>query len=338
MLGIVRIQRREIAEAEAAFRRAIQSGPDLVMAHNNLGNVLRERGDLDGAVDCFRQAVRLKPDFAEPHNNLGNSLLQLGRLEEAEVSLRQALTLRPDSADVAFNLGLVLWRLEKLDESIACNRRAVQLDPGRAEAHANLGNGLMECGDLDAAIAEYQAALRLKPDAARVHSNLIRTLSYHPAYDMPAILEECRRWWARHGLPLAGEIRPHSNPPDPDRRLRIGYISPDFREHVDSFFMVPLLANHDRGNYEIFCYSDVRRPDALTARHRELAGEWRAIEALSDTQVAELVREDRIDILVDLKLHTDANRLLVFAASPRRYRCPGWAIPGRPASRRLITA
>ncbi len=328
VLGIARIQRREPAEAAAAFRLAVEARPDLVMAHNNLGNVLRELGDLDAAAESFRQAVRIRPDLAEPYNNLGNTLLQLGRLEEAEISLRRALELRPNSPDIAFNLGLVLWKLDKVEEATACNRRVVQLNPGHADAHANLGNGLMECGDLDEAVAEHRTALRLRPGAAQVHSNLIRTLLYHPACGMEDILAECRIWNERYAVPLRGEIRPHLNTADPDRRLRIGYINADFRNHADAFFLIPLLSNHDRDQVNVFCYSDVRRPDALTSRFRGLADTWRDILGLPDARVAELVRQDRIDILVDLKLHTADNRLLVFARKPAPLQVSWLGYPG----------
>jgi protein O-GlcNAc transferase len=328
VLGIVLVQQRKPAEAAASFRRALAARPDFAMAHGNLGNALREQGDLDGAAASFREAIRLEPNLAEAHSNLGSVLQQQGRLEEAEACLRQALRLKPDSAEIAYNLGIVLWRLERFDEAIACNERAVRLRPDHAEAHANLGNALMERGQVDEAVAEYRAALQLKPGAVHIHSNLIRILHYHPGCDPRAIADECRRWNARHAEPLASEIRPHANLPDPERRLRIGYISPDFRDHADSFFTVPLLSHHDHGRFEVICYAQVARPDALTERLRGYADIWRDIVGLSDQQVAELVRGDRIDILVDLKVHTADNRLLVFAREPAPVQVTWLGYPG----------
>ncbi len=328
VLGIVLVQQRKLAEAIASFRRALGARPDFAMAHGNLGNALREQGELDLAAASFREALRLDPNLAEAHNNLGSILQQQGRFGEAEVCLRQALHLKPDSTEIAYNLGIVLWRLQKVEEAIACNQRAVRLRPDHAEAHANLANGLMEQGRLDEAIAEYRVALQLKPDAAQVHSNLVRILHYHPGYDLRAIAEECRRWNARHAEPLAREIRPHANDADPGRRLRVGYVSPDFRDHADSFFTIPLLSNHDHGRFEVFCYAQVVRPDALTDRLGGHADAWRDIVGLSDSQVAELVRGDRIDILVDLKLHTADNRLLVFARKPAPVQVTWLGYPG----------
>ena len=298
------------------------------MAHNNLGNALREQGELHAAVGSFREALRLEPEFPEACNNLGNALRQQGQLDEAVVYLRQAVRLMPNTAEVAYNLGIVLWELERIEESIACNQQAIRVKPDYAAAYVNLGNGLRERGQLDEAIAAYRTAMRLEPNAAHYHSNLVRILPYHPDYNSRAVQEEARQWNARHAEPHRIEIRPHTNLPDPQRRLRIGYVSPDFRDHVDSFFMVPLLSNHDHTQFEIFCYSQVIRPDALTERIRGYADVWRNIVGLSDAQTAELVRSDQIDILVDLKMHTGNNRLLVFARKPAPVQVAWLGYPG----------
>jgi predicted O-linked N-acetylglucosamine transferase (SPINDLY family) len=204
----------------------------------------------------------------------------------------------------------------------------VRLNPDHAEAHANLGLGLMERGQLDEAIAEYRVALGLKPDSPDIHSNLVRVLHYHPGFDAQAILDECRRWNARHAEPLGIEIRPHANLADPERRLRVGYVSSEFRDHVDSFFTVPLLSNHDHREFEVFCYADVARPDALTGRLRGLADVWRDIAVLSDAQAADRIRNDQIDILVNLRVHTADNRLPIFARKPAPVQVTWLGYPG----------
>jgi predicted O-linked N-acetylglucosamine transferase (SPINDLY family) len=307
---------------------AIRLRPDFADAHNVLGILLAGNRRPAEAAASFQEAIRLRPDFAEAYNNLGSLLLKHDRLDEAEAVLREALRLRPDFAEIAFNLGFVLAKQERIEEAIACNRRAVQLRPDHAEAHANLAHGLMERAHLDEAIAEYRVALRLRPDAAQVHSNLVRVLQYHPGYDPSAIAEECRRWNAQHAEPLRGEIRPHDNNRDPDRRLRVGYVSSEFRDHADSFFTVPLLSRHDHDAFEVFGYAEVARPDALTDRLRGYADVWRDIAGLSDSQVAELLRRDGIDILVDLRLHTADNRLLVFARKPAPVQVSWLGYPG----------
>jgi len=149
-----------------------------------------------------------------------------------------------------------------------------------------------------------------------VHSNLLYTRVFCPGYDAQAIFEEHRRWSRQHAEPLARFIQPHSNDRSLHRRLRIGYVSPDFRDHAESFFTVPLLSAHDHQSFEIFCYADVAWPDGITARLRSYADVWQNITGLTDEQVAQLVRQDKIDILVDLTMHMARNRLLLFARKP----------------------
>jgi protein O-GlcNAc transferase len=282
LLGTIAAQTGRDELAMVYLNRALRLKPDSAAAHNNLGNVFSRQRRFAEAVACFRQAVRLKPDHAEPHNNLGNALRDQGHVDEAVASLEQAVRLRPDSADARYNLG-----------------------------HA-----LKDQGRLDDAIAAYRTALELKPDGARIHTSLIGLLHYHYESDARAIHEECRQWDQRHAQPLKKLWRPHTNLPDPDRRLRVGYVSPDFCEHVDSFFTVPLLSNHDHRQFEIYCYSEVTRPDAVTERLRGYADTWRSTLGISDQVFADMIRSDQIDILVDLKMQTAYNRLLVFARKP----------------------
>ncbi len=204
----------------------------------------------------------------------------------------------------------------------------VSIGPDYDRAHINLGNALKDQGQLDDAMAAYRQAMNLKPDDGRYHSNLIVAMLYHPGYDQRAIGEECRRWYERYAEPYARSIAPHTNTPDPGRHLRIGYVSPEFRSHVDGWLMAPLLANHDHRDFEIFCYAGVARPDALTEELRGHTDVWRDTVGLSDQQVADLVRDDRIDILVDLKLHTGGNRLLVFARKPAPVQVCWLGYPG----------
>src|SRR5262249_13534874 len=158
-----------------------------------------------------------------------------------------------------------------------------RLDPNHVEAHVNLGNAQKEQGRLDLAIASYRAAVRLKPDAA-LDSNILLAMHYHPAYGPDAQFEEYHRWNRIHAEPLTNLIQPHATRPDPKRRLRIGYVSPDFHDHVDSFFLIPLLSNHHHKNYEIFCYANVERPDTVTERLRGYADVWRNTVGLSHQQ------------------------------------------------------
>lgn len=315
-LGNALQEQDQLEEAMRCYREALRLDPGYPEAHNNLANVLSRLGRLEEAVASYQEALRLRPDYAMAHNNLGNALARLRRLDEAIASHGEALRLCPDYAMAHNSLGNALHALGRIGEAVASFREALRLKRDYADAMNNLGNALSRSGQYAEAVACYRQALQIQPDFAMAHSNLVFVMHYDPAYDAEAILEEHRRWAARHATPLATWIRPHYNKADPERPLRIGYVSPDFRLHSVAFFIEPVLAAHDRGLFPAFCYSDVPHPDAVTERLRGFADGWRNICGLTEAQVAELVRQDDIDILVDLAGHAGGNRLLAFARKP----------------------
>jgi predicted O-linked N-acetylglucosamine transferase (SPINDLY family) len=361
-LGNLFAVQRRLPQAVTSFRQAVRLEPDYAQAHSNLGNALRELGHLEEAVASLREAVRLSPRSAEAHFNLGITLQAQGKLAEAVASLQEAVRFKPDHAEAHFNLGMTLGKqgsaakaqasLEqairlnpgyaeahlnlgvalgeqgKLDEAAASYEQAAQLQPNNAEAHQNLGNARKSQGRLDDALSALRTAFQLRPDQAQFHSNFLLLLNLEPDFDARAIHEECERWNQQHAEPLAKFIQPHTNHPNPERRLRVGYVSPDFRDHPSSCFTIPLLSNHDHRQCEIFCFANVARPDAITERLRGYADQWRDTVELSDQQVADLVRRDQIDILVDLAMHTAHNRLLVLARKPAPIQVAWLAYPG----------
>jgi predicted O-linked N-acetylglucosamine transferase (SPINDLY family) len=306
----------QLDEAIAAYRQAIALRPEYAEAHNNLGNALTAKGQLDEAIAAYRQAISMRPGYAEAHNNLGNALTAKEQLDEAIAAYRQAIALRPGYAEAHNNLGNTLTAKGQLDEAIAAFRQAIALRPGFAEAHSNLGNALTGEGQLDEAIAACRQAIALNPNLPEAHSKLVFTLHFHWAYDAESIAEEHRRWNRQYAEPLRKFIQPHTNNRDPDRRLRIGYVSPDFRKHPVGLFLLPLFRHHDKNQVEVFGYSQAALQDEMTHRLRCCADAWRNITGVSDDQVAKQIREDQIDILVDLTMHTAGNRLLVFARKP----------------------
>ena len=313
--GVLKMQGK-LAEAAASCKRALSFKPDFAEAHINLGNTLKVQGRFEEAINSYQQALRLKPGYAEAYNNLGGVFKDQGKFGEAIINFQQALHLRPDYAEAYSNLGDALQEQRKFEEAINSYQQALRLKPDYAEAYSNLGVALTVQGKLAEAIASFQQALALKPDNAQTHSNLIFSLPFNPDYDSAAIYREAQRWNDQHAQPLAKFIQPHANDRSADRRLRIGYVSSDFYHHVVSLFMIPLLAHHDHRQFEIFCYAHVTRPDAFTERLRGCADVWRNTLGLSDQGVADLVREDRIDILVDLTMHMANSSLLVFARKP----------------------
>jgi predicted O-linked N-acetylglucosamine transferase (SPINDLY family) len=312
-LGAALYDQGQGEEALAAYRQAIALRPDFAEAYNNLGLALRGAGRLEEAIAAYRQVITLKPRDHEAYNKLGVALFDGGKFEEAIAAYQQAIALNPDFPDAHSNLAAVLGLGGRYEEAIAACRQAIALRPDCPEAYSNLGNTLQDRGRLDEALAAYREAIALKPTLADAHSNLLFCMNYHPGLEPSAIAEEHRRWARQHGEPLRPFIQPRSNDRAPGRRLRIGYVSPDFRDHSVAYFFEGLLAHHDPAQVEVFCYAEVANPDAVTARLQRTAGHWRSTPGMTDARVAELIRRDGIDILVDLAGHSAKNRLLVFA-------------------------
>lgn len=310
-------------DAAACFDRALALQPELAEAHNRLGMVRRGQGRLEEALECYRRAVALAPDLAEAHNNLGNALRELEQVQEAIRHYQRALTVKPDFAEAHNNLGFALYLQHRLDEAIAHYTRAIELNPRYAQAHNNLATALHDRGRLGEddegmriALPHFRRALELQPDFAETYSNLLFALNYSTRTSPEMLFEEARRFAERHEAPLAARREPHANDPDPQRRLRVGYVSGDFRAHSVAFFIEPLFAHYDRTRFEVFCYSCYAVEDDVTQRLKRHADHWRSLMGLSDEVAAQLIRADGIDILVDLAGHTAENRLLVFAHKP----------------------
>jgi predicted O-linked N-acetylglucosamine transferase (SPINDLY family) len=285
-------------------------------------------GDHDAAAALYRQLLSADPRNAWVHYNLGISYRQLGRLDEAVEECARALALKPDFPEAENNLGSLLRSLWRIDEAIEAFRRAVTLRPRFAEAWNNLGVALRNIGMMDDAVGCFERSIELQPHNASLHSNYLHALHYKHGSDPFTLRREHRLWNERHAAPLKGLIPPHANGRSSGRRLRIGYVSAAFREHCQSFFTVPLFSHHDHDRFEIVCYSDTDRPDALTARLEATTSAWRNTARRSDEEVAQAILDDRIDILVDLMLHTSGNRLLVFARKPAPIQVTWLGYPG----------
>ena len=315
LAGIIYKQER-FSEAEAFCCQALKLKPDYAEAHNNLGSALEELGQLEDAMASYRRALEYKPDFAEAHNNLGNVLNGLGRFNDAVASYRRALEIRPDYAEANNNLGATLEDLGRTDKAEASHRRALEYKPDFAEAHNNLGNVLSDQGRFAEAEASHRRALEIKPDYAEAQSNLLFCLNYHPDLSAEEIYRAYQEYDVSFGIPLRSTWRTHTNDKTPNRRLRVGYVSPDFRYHSCRSFLEPLLAHHDKTRVEVYAYAEMKKADDVTARYQGYAEHWIPTKGVSDEALAERIRNDGIDILVDLAGHTAGNRLSVFACKP----------------------
>lgn len=317
-----------LTEAEAHCRRALEIKPDMAEAHSNLGNTLKDLGRLAEAAASYLEAVEIKPDFAMAHNNLGVTLHGLGRYNEAKASYRRALEIKPDYADAHNNLGVVQQSLGWLDEAESSYRRALEFQPSYSEAHNNLGNVLKDQGRLDEAETSYRRALEIKPDFAKARSNLLFVLSFHAVERRDDIFLACREYDELFCLPYREKWQAYTNSREANRRLRIGYVSPDFRRHAVAFFAEPIFANHDKSQVEIFCYAEVEREDEYTHRFRQFADHWDSTVGLGDDAVVKMIRNHQIDILVDLAGHTAGNRLLSFGRKPAPLQLTYLGYPG----------
>ncbi len=310
-------------EGLAACMQALAINAGYAEAHNAAGIALAKLDRREDAIGSYERALALKPNYPEAFNNLGIALAHADKLEEAIASYHRALELKPDDPEICANLSVAQLRHGQLKEAFNSYERALTLSPAGASARVvlggalnNLGNVFKDIGQVDEAIAAYRRALTFKPESLIIHSNLLFTLQFDPRHTPAEIYAEHRRWNEERAAGLSRHIEPHRNDRNPGRRLRIGYVSPDFRAHSVSYFFEPILTGHDPANVEVFCYSANPKVDAVTTRLQKLGHSWRAIYDLSDQQAAALVREDQIDILVDLTVHTGNNRLLLFARKP----------------------
>lgn len=339
-------------EALASYRRLLTIKPDLVEARNNLANILKGLGRRDEAIASYREALLINPDSADVLSNLGVVLHEAGQFQDAVASLRRALELTPDAAIVHYNLGNALQDMGQVHDAVSHYRRALEIDPNLSDGHANLGSALYRLGQLHDAIASYRQALRLDPDHLSTNNNLgvaqkdlgqldvaaasfRRALEINPDYaiaqgnllflhnflaDQPAdmLLAEARRY----GEVVRRQARPYTswaNIADPTRTLRVGLVSGDLVSHPVGYFAegpLAALASQAFGRVDLYAYPTNFFSDAVTERIKVSCRGWSSALGLSDEQFAQRIREDRIDILIDLSGHTANNRLPVFAWRP----------------------
>jgi protein O-GlcNAc transferase len=317
-LGVIFKKYRRLEAAAVCFRHALLIYPDFADAHLNLGNVLQALGQIDDAIASYRRALEIRPDFAEAHSNYGTVFQLQDQLELAEQSYRRALEIKPNLANAHNNLGIVLGLVRRFDDSIASYQCAIEANPDYAEAHANLGGALKDVGHLDNALASIRRALELDPDCAMAHNNLLFIHNY--VADQPAalLLEDARRF----GDMAARLARPYTvwpNTPAAERCLRVGLVSGDLSDHPVGYFLdgvLAALASEAADRLELFAYPNRNVGDRTSKRLQANCKGWHFAVWLSDEDLARRIRDDGIDILIDLSGHTANNRLPMFAWKP----------------------
>ncbi|PTY02891.1 hypothetical protein DB347_23405 [Opitutaceae bacterium EW11] len=347
LLGIIALDRGDAAEAESFFARACDVLPKVAPYRLNRARALRALGRLDQAEHELRQAIALQPALAEAHQLLGNILKAQRRYADAVPFLRESARLTPQDAVAWLNLGVACLELEQEQDALAAFRRAVELAPGRADAwnvlghalftfgqatearkalekaislqpsypaaHDNLGRVARAQGEPDEAVREFRAAMAGNQHAG-TQSNLLFALHFSPQLTPERIAAEHFSWAS--SVPAAVVPLWEERDFSPERKLRVGFVSPDFVHHAVSYFFEPLLRQRPRDAWEAICYSTAKQTDYVTERLKGCSDGWRDISGMDDAAADALVRRDNIDILIDLAGHTANNRLLLFARRP----------------------
>jgi protein O-GlcNAc transferase len=303
-------------DAEAAFRRVLALAPEHPDALHLLGVTLHFQRKSEEGIALIERAIARVPGNPAYHNNLGNALDDIGARADAEAAYRRATQVRPDYPIAWQALGTLALRDHRPRDAIGHFQNALGAKPDYSPAENGIGNALRDLGRLDDALEHYRAALRLDPGSQAAASNLLMAAQYDPRQNPAGLRVAHRDWGTATAARLPQRAAPFANARDPERRLKVGYLSADFRRHSVAYFIEPVIAAHDRGAVQVTLYSAVRRPDPTTERIHGTADRWRDIVRLSDAAVAHLVEDDGIDILVDLAGHTAGNRLGVFALRP----------------------
>jgi protein O-GlcNAc transferase len=339
-----------MADAEGAFRRALKIKPNYPKCENNLGNVLKALGRLDEAVEAYQRAIKLQPKYANAEYNLGTVYQAQGKLDEAVAAYRralgyepefqealrnlgaalhangrsdqavdfyqQALLKNPNSAEAENNLGAALAELGKMTEAIDAYRRALAIKPKFVEALSNVGNVYKDSGRLEEAMTSYEQAMELAPKFVAGTSNWCFCEQYRPGVTLERLQAAHDVWDRRHGDALKASWKPWPNSRDPERPIRIGFVSSDLGHHPVGYLLTRIFDALDLKQFPTYCYSHRARKDELTYRLQRKVTEWRDVQAIDDNELAEQVRRDEIDILFDLNGHTAGNRLQALARKP----------------------
>jgi protein O-GlcNAc transferase len=316
-LGTVLAQLRRSGPARVSCRRAIAISPAHADAWNTLAVVEQGGGRYAAAVVGYRRCLACFPDKAAALANLGLALASAGQTSGAVPMFRRSLAVFPTATGALSNFALARHQEGSAGDAEALLRRALASEPRNVEALNNLGRVLNAVGKFREAQAAYRSVITQDPENASAHSNLLLSLCYDPDTSSTKIFAEARKWEAAHAAPYYAHAPIHRRTPERDRRLRVGYLSADFRNHPVARNVVGLLEHHDRAAFDIICYAELSQPaDEMTDRIRKLSDGWRPTAGLTDVEAAQTVASDGIDVLVTLAAHTGHSRLLVAAHRP----------------------
>ncbi len=357
--GNVLLGLRRLAEAVASFDQTIAIDPSHVNALFNKGLALHELGRLVDAIACYdrvltvqsafvpalinrgaafkdlRQAEKsiadfdlalaIKPDETAGWLNRGEALLVLERYGEALASFDKALAINPQIAMAWLGRANVLMLTRHVADAIAACQRALAIEPNSVNALTQLGQCYALQGNAEAAVSWFDRALAIKPDDEIALGNRINALDFCRDSDFAQHQAARSEWWRHIGSKIAaGRPTQYENSRDPAKRIVLGYVSAEFRQRSAAFSFRPVLENHDKTQFEVVCYSASPIEDADTASFQRLADQWRSVSQWPDDRLADCIRQDKVDILIDLSGHGGGNRLRVFACKPAPVQVTAW--------------
>jgi predicted O-linked N-acetylglucosamine transferase (SPINDLY family) len=313
------------ADAIACYDSVLTVKPAHVPALVNRGAAFKDLRQTEKAIADFDLALAIEPDQTIGWTNRGEALLVLGRLGEALASFDKALSINSELPIAWLGRANILMLTENVIDALAACQRALAIDPDSAKALTQLGQCHALQGDAEAAVSWFDRALAIKPDDEVALSNRIFTLDFSRDGDFARHQAARSEWWRQIGSKISAQCpAQHDNDRDPTRRIVLGYVSAEFRQRSAAFGFRPVLENHDKTRFEVICYSGSPTEDAVTGSFRHLADRWRSVLQWSDDRLADCIRADKVDILIDLSGHGDGNRLRTFARKPAPIQVTAW--------------
>ena len=312
---LLRLDGENIAALDVV-NAAISSLPEDGEFHLEAGILQLGLGQVNEAFASYERATLLAPEAPEPYVNMAAALISISAYAGAVEQCQIAIRLNPKSSLAHDNLGVALLYLDRSDEAMSAFEAALTIDANMTSAICNMGSVYIAQAKLDEAIAQYRRSLSLDPSHFGTNNNLLFALNYHPDLDAQTIYQAYEQFNEKVGVPLQKTWAPHGNSAAGNRLLRIGYVSPDFRRHSVMRFLEPVLTLHDKQSFEVYAYAEVTTMDDVTARAQIIVSHWRSTVGMTDAAIAQMIRTDQIDVLIDVAGHTSGNRLRAFAHKP----------------------
>jgi len=306
----------QIEAALGFYLRATSSFPNYARAWMNVGNAFERLDRVSDAIHAFKKALEQSPDYAPAHFNLGKLLAEQGDPATAERELLETIRLEPQLVQPSIVLADIYEKRLRFDAAEAHFQRALSLEPNHAGTLLNFGMFQFRQGRIDNAVECFVRAKTIDAGLKDAESYLLFATNFREDVSPETIAIEHRRVGSAIARAAGPPFNDWPNSSMPDRRLRVGYVSGDYSHHPVALFIRPVIRNHDRSHFEVFCYSNNVQIDSAGKELRECADHWREVANVSDVGMIDLIRQDQIDLLVDLSGHTNRNRLAVFARHP----------------------